>query len=271
MPDDVRPFPSWPVRLRPVLFHVGGPMPAAVPPAHRRQRAPSRPSTASHRRQPSLLLRLGVALALAVGRPLRFESAKPSTSTAGRAAAIPSARDDRRRPRQSPASLRGAGSRPQVLEADKLFAVYPGGTRSQDGVLHDGHNGVGHLSMTTGASVIPAGIVGADQIRHVAPACPTVPARRWSAAVRPSTRRATTAASVNGGSIIARDVMAAIRPLSAQTLPGRLRRIAGHGSIKRRVEQAVGINGTLAHAARRRTVGRCRWLLGTVHATDGVE
>jgi 1-acyl-sn-glycerol-3-phosphate acyltransferase len=52
-----------------------------------------------------------------------------------------------------------------VLESDKLFAVYPEGTRSPDGSLHEGHSGVGHLSVATGTAIIPTGIVGTDRIQ----------------------------------------------------------------------------------------------------------
>ena len=69
---------------------------------------------------------------------------------------------DRGSPRQAYGALQVAA---EVLQADELFAVYPEGTRSPDGSLHDGRNGVGHLSMTTGTSVIPAGIIGTDRIR----------------------------------------------------------------------------------------------------------
>lgn len=69
---------------------------------------------------------------------------------------------DRRSPRQAYGALQVAA---ELLHADELFAVYPEGTRSPDGSLRDGHNGVGHLSVTTGASVIPAGIIGTDRIQ----------------------------------------------------------------------------------------------------------
>jgi 1-acyl-sn-glycerol-3-phosphate acyltransferase len=69
---------------------------------------------------------------------------------------------DRGSPRQAYGALQVAA---EVLQAEELFAVYPEGTRSPDGLLHDGRNGVGHLSMTTGASVIPAGIIGTDRIQ----------------------------------------------------------------------------------------------------------
>jgi 1-acyl-sn-glycerol-3-phosphate acyltransferase len=69
---------------------------------------------------------------------------------------------DRDNPRRAFGALERAAG---VLEDDELFAIYPEGTRSRDGALHAGHTGVGHLSATTGVSVIPTGIVGTDRIQ----------------------------------------------------------------------------------------------------------
>jgi 1-acyl-sn-glycerol-3-phosphate acyltransferase len=69
---------------------------------------------------------------------------------------------DREHPRQA---WRALGTAAGVLADDELFAIYPEGTRSRDGILQDGHAGVGMLSVTTGASIIPAGIVGTDRIQ----------------------------------------------------------------------------------------------------------
>ncbi len=69
---------------------------------------------------------------------------------------------DRGNPRRALAALEQAAD---VLRAEELFAIYPEGTRSRDGALHTGHSGVGHLSMATGVSVVPTGIVGTDRIQ----------------------------------------------------------------------------------------------------------
>jgi len=104
-------------------------------------------------------------LALAVPRPLKFVGKAeylehwPTRRLFPALGMIPVERGS---PRRAYGALRAAA---QVLEADELFAVYPEGTRSQDGSLQEGHNGVGHLSITTGASIIPAGIVGTDRIQ----------------------------------------------------------------------------------------------------------
>jgi 1-acyl-sn-glycerol-3-phosphate acyltransferase len=106
-----------------------------------------------------------VALALAVGRPLRFVGKAEyltSWKTRRLLPALGMIPIDRGSPRRAYGALQVAAG---VLEADELFAVYPEGTRTPDGSLHDGHNGVGYLSVSTGASIIPAGIVGTDRIQ----------------------------------------------------------------------------------------------------------
>jgi 1-acyl-sn-glycerol-3-phosphate acyltransferase len=69
---------------------------------------------------------------------------------------------DRRSPRRAVGALERAAD---VLRADELFAIYPEGTRSRDGALHAGHAGVGQLSVTTGAPVVPTGIIGTERIQ----------------------------------------------------------------------------------------------------------
>ena len=106
-----------------------------------------------------------VALSLAVPRPLSFVGKAEyleSWKTRRLFPALGMIPVDRGNARRAYGALRLAAG---VLAADELFAVYPEGTRSRDGALHSGHNGVGHLSMTTGAAVIPAGIVGTDRIQ----------------------------------------------------------------------------------------------------------
>ncbi len=48
------------------------------------------------------------------------------------------------------------------IDAGELLGIFPEGTRSRDGLLHEGHNGVAHLSLKTGAPIIPVGIRGTD-------------------------------------------------------------------------------------------------------------
>ena len=106
-----------------------------------------------------------VVLALAVPRPLRFVGKAEyldSWKTRRLFPALGMIPVERGSPRRAYGALQVAAG---VLEADELFAVYPEGTRSPDGSLRDGRNGVGHLSVTTGAAIIPTGIVGTDRIQ----------------------------------------------------------------------------------------------------------
>jgi 1-acyl-sn-glycerol-3-phosphate acyltransferase len=123
---------------------------------------------------------------------------------------------DRGSPRRAYGALRAAA---EVLEGDELFAVYPEGTRSEDGTLQEGHNGVGHLSVTTGAAVIPVGIVGTDRIQPKGARVPRpfrratvrfgspIDPHRYAGSRRECRRRITS------------DVMSAIGELSGQGRP----------------------------------------------------
>ena len=106
-----------------------------------------------------------IVLALAGPRPLNFVGKAEyleSWKTRRLFPALGMIPVERGSPRRAYQALEVAAG---VLEADQLFAVYPEGTRSPDGVLQHGRNGVGHLSVETGAAVIPAGIVGTDRIQ----------------------------------------------------------------------------------------------------------
>lgn len=70
---------------------------------------------------------------------------------------------------------RGAGQAAQaaldtgktLLEDDNAFALYPEGTRSLDGRLYRGRTGVAWLALTTGAKVVPVGLIGTDELLPV--------------------------------------------------------------------------------------------------------
>ena len=158
-----------------------------------------------------------VALALAVPRPLSFVGKAEyldSWKTRRLFPALGMIPVDRGSPRQAYGALQVAA---EVLDADELFAVYPEGTRSQDGSLHDGRNGVGHLSVTTGASIIPTGIVGTDRIQ---PRGARLPRPFRSAIVRfgsPIEPGGYDGSRRDRRRRITRDVMSAISQLSGQT------------------------------------------------------
>ena len=161
-----------------------------------------------------------VVLAAAVPRPLNFAGKAEylrSWKTRRLLPALGMIPVERGSPRRAYAAMQVAA---EVLDADELFAVYPEGTRSDDGSLHDGRNGVGHLSVTTGARIIPTGIVGTDRIQPRGARLPR-PFRsaivRFGAPIDPvgydGSRRIRRRR-------ITRDVMTAISQLSGQTYIG---------------------------------------------------
>ena len=52
----------------------------------------------------------------------------------------------------------------EVLGRGEVVGLFPEGTRSRDGMLHRGHSGAAHLALTTGAPIVPLGIIGTDRI-----------------------------------------------------------------------------------------------------------
>ncbi len=61
-----------------------------------------------------------------------------------------------------------------VVERGDAFGIYPEGTRSRDGRLYRGRTGVGWLALTTGARVVPVGVVGTDRVQPVGARVPRV-------------------------------------------------------------------------------------------------
>lgn len=54
-----------------------------------------------------------------------------------------------------------------ILESGNAFALYPEGTRSRDGRLYRGRTGVAWLALTTGAPVVPVGLIGTERLQPV--------------------------------------------------------------------------------------------------------
>lgn len=52
-----------------------------------------------------------------------------------------------------------------ILEEDGGVGIYPEGTRSRDGLLYRGRTGVGWLALTTGAPVLPVGLIGTEKLQ----------------------------------------------------------------------------------------------------------
>jgi 1-acyl-sn-glycerol-3-phosphate acyltransferase len=67
--------------------------------------------------------------------------------------------------REDPADLVHAFAQvDDVLDRGGVVGLFPEGTRSRDGLLHRGHSGAAHLALTTGAPIVPLGIIGTDRI-----------------------------------------------------------------------------------------------------------
>ena len=77
---------------------------------------------------------------------------------------------------------RGAGQAAQdaldagrrILESDSAFAIYPEGTRSLDGRLYKGRTGVAWLALTTGAVIVPVGLIGTQEIQPIGTKLPHI-------------------------------------------------------------------------------------------------
>ncbi len=67
------------------------------------------------------------------------------------------------------AALTTAGN---LLKAGELVGIYPEGTRSRDELLHRGHSGVAHLALTTGAPVVPVGLIGTREVQPIGQGVP---------------------------------------------------------------------------------------------------
>ncbi|BCT76133.1 1-acyl-sn-glycerol-3-phosphate acyltransferase [Sinomonas cyclohexanicum] len=52
-----------------------------------------------------------------------------------------------------------------VLDQGEAIGIYPEGTRSRDGLLYRGRTGVGWLALTTGAPVVPVGLIGTEELQ----------------------------------------------------------------------------------------------------------
>jgi 1-acyl-sn-glycerol-3-phosphate acyltransferase len=107
----------------------------------------------------------------------------------------------------------------RVLGDGGVVGIYPEGTRSRDGCLHRGHTGAAHLSLLTGAPIVPVGIVGTDQILPTG-ARVVRPFRRAVLSIgepiRP-THFGADASTNRRRRQITNEMMAAVRQLSGQT------------------------------------------------------
>jgi 1-acyl-sn-glycerol-3-phosphate acyltransferase len=59
-----------------------------------------------------------------------------------------------------------------VLARGEAFVVYPEGARSRDGRLYRGRTGAAHLALTSGAPIVPVGLVGTEKLQPVGATVP---------------------------------------------------------------------------------------------------
>jgi 1-acyl-sn-glycerol-3-phosphate acyltransferase len=54
-----------------------------------------------------------------------------------------------------------------VLAAGGAFGIYPEGTRSRDGRLYRGRTGIAQLALTSGAPIVPVGLIDTERLQPV--------------------------------------------------------------------------------------------------------
>ena len=79
---------------------------------------------------------------------------------------VPVDRDDTK------AALASLDTALEVLGRGKAFGIYPEGTRSRAGRLYRGRTGVAHQALTSGAPVVPVGLVGTENLQPVGSTLP---------------------------------------------------------------------------------------------------
>ncbi|WP_158867911.1 lysophospholipid acyltransferase family protein [Leifsonia sp. AG29] len=123
---------------------------------------------------------------------------------------------------------RGAGQAAQealeqsrrIIDSGAAFALYPEGTRSLDGRLYKGRTGIGWLALTTGAVVVPVGLIGTDEMQPVGVSFPRV--RRVTVAFGEpiDVSHYGSAESGRARRLATDEIMAAIHALTGQELAG---------------------------------------------------
>ncbi|MFC9917769.1 lysophospholipid acyltransferase family protein [Agromyces binzhouensis] len=142
---------------------------------------------------------------------------------------------------------RGAGAQAQaaldqgrrILDSGSAFALYPEGTRSLDGRLYRGRTGIAWLALTTGATVVPVGLIGTHEIQPVGSSVPRVrpvtvrfgEPLDLSRHGAPSSGRARRAATD--------EVMAAIHALTGQELADAYNEAPPHGALAKLADRVA--------------------------------
>ena len=132
------------------------------------------------------------------------------------------------------AALDALDQQRRMLEAGKAIALYPEGTRSLDGRLYKGRTGIGFLALTTGAPVVPVGLIGTNEAMPVGARFPRLRPRvtiRFGEPLDLSRHGAAT--SGRARRLATDEVMAAIHALSGQDLAGSYNEVPAQGAIER--------------------------------------
>jgi 1-acyl-sn-glycerol-3-phosphate acyltransferase len=136
---------------------------------------------------------------------------------------------------------RGAGAQAQaaldqgrrILESGSAFALYPEGTRSLDGRLYRGRTGVAWLALTTGAVVVPVGLVGTQEIQPVGAKLPRVRPVQVHFGVPIDVSRHGAATSGRARRAATDEIMAAIHALTGQELADAYNEAPPQGALAR--------------------------------------
>lgn len=110
----------------------------------------------------------------------------------------------------------------EVLGRGDAFGVYPEGTRSRDGKLHRGRTGVAHLAITSGAPIVPVGLVGTDKLQPIGARLPRLVRVdvRFGEPIRVTDEHRAMPTGV-ARRTLTDEVMASIQALSGQEVSGR--------------------------------------------------
>jgi 1-acyl-sn-glycerol-3-phosphate acyltransferase len=142
---------------------------------------------------------------------------------------------------------RGAGAQAQealdqgrrILESGAAFALYPEGTRSLDGRLYRGRTGVAWLALETGATVVPVGLIGTEEIHPVGAKLPRVrPVTvRFGSPLDLSTHGP--ASSGRARRAATDQIMTAIHELTGQELAGRYNETPPSGALAKLADRVA--------------------------------
>lgn len=126
-----------------------------------------------------------------------------------------------------------------LLEEGLAVALYPEGTRSDDGRLYKGRTGAAFLALQTGAPIVPVGLIGTDKVLPRGAKVPSLRERitvRFGEPIDVSVHGAAT--SGRARRLATDEIMSAIHALSGQELAGVYNEPPAQGTIEK-IKQAL--------------------------------